>query len=169
MKWNNNILIQLNWGLVHSIILRTKCCAPAIVMHWQLTHTCQSSLCCLLLVHNALLVCVCFGGMGFLHSTPCCSFSVSNHVVVYTHVLHHTILHAALRPGPEGEAEKDQKEIVHRNYCRWLCWYASVTLTNVNLLHLGMHYSTYIAVYWCTSVAEVTRKTHMRIPSTTLT
>ena len=57
--------VQLNWGLVHSI-LRTKCCAPAIVMQSQ---TCQSSL---LLVQNALLVFVFlqFSGMGFLPSTP---------------------------------------------------------------------------------------------------
>ena len=68
VKWNS-VLIQLNWGLVHSIYYVPNVVAPAIVMHWQLPHTCQSSLCCLLLVHNALLS-VCFSGMGFLHSTP---------------------------------------------------------------------------------------------------
>ena len=80
VKWNS--IHVLNWGLVHSIILCTKCCAPAIVMHWQLSHTCQSSLRCLLLIHNALPVRVCFSNSGFLHSTPnhllllCRSFSL---------------------------------------------------------------------------------------------
>ena len=46
---------------VHSIyILRTKCCAPAIVMHWQLTsHLPIFSVLSAVGIHNALLVCVC--------------------------------------------------------------------------------------------------------------
>ena len=58
---------------------------------------------------------------------------------------------SALRGG-----RKTQKEIVHRNYCQVLC------VGYVRIVHI-------IAVYWCTSVAEVTKKMHMHIPSTTLT
>ena len=37
--------------------------------------------------------------------------------------------------------------------------YTSVTLTNVNnLLHLGMHYSTIIAVYSVAAVVSLTRR-----------
>ena len=83
-----HVLIQLNWGLVHSIYYVPNVVAPAIVMHWQLPHTCQSSLCCLLFVHNALPVRVSVAWVFCIaHPTICCS----NHVVVYTRVLHHTI------------------------------------------------------------------------------
>ena len=84
VKWNS----VLNWGLVHSIYYVPNVVAPAIVMHWQLHHTCQSSLCCLLFVHNALLVRVSVAWVFCIaHPTICCS----NHVVIYTRVLHHTI------------------------------------------------------------------------------
>ena len=63
--------ITTKLGVSTQYILRTKCCAPAIVMHWQLT----SHLPIFSVVDKQCTAkCVCvflqFSGMGFLHSTP---------------------------------------------------------------------------------------------------
>ena len=49
VKWNS-VLIQLNWGLVHSIYYVPNVVAPAIVMHWQLPNL-LCVVCCLYTMH----------------------------------------------------------------------------------------------------------------------
>ena len=90
------ILYICNWGYKYTV---TKCCAPAIVMHWQQSYTCQSSA---VVVYTQYASPTQSHGISSYHTKPFVAalslfLSLTTYSGTYTctHVLQHAILHTA--------------------------------------------------------------------------